>query len=138
MMVSPIPVRPVRFVFHMKHDCPICKAIDIHLAKPLETIGVAWFQRVFVSFDRGGMNFSENRLIHGGDKIQAPIIALYETGSYRIRVKYFGIPKGDDIMKGVAMLSKSIIEEISRLRNIDAERIYSSHPLLSMLREVVS
>ena len=138
MMISPVTVRPVRFVFHIKHDCPICKTIDTHLAKPLETIGVAWFQRVYISFDRGGMSFSENRLIHGGDKIQAPIIALYETGSYRVRVKYFGIPKGDDILRGVALLSRSIIEEISRLRNIDPEKIYSSHPLLKRLREVVS
>ncbi len=136
-MIKTFFVRPVRFVFHMRYDCPVCKAVENYVVKPLEVVGIAWFERVIATMDRGGINYSENKLIHGGREIKTPLIALYETGSPRIRVKYFSVPKSEDRLLGVALMAKSLIKEISRLRNIDENAIFDSHPALRELREVV-
>lgn len=132
-MLSQLPVRPVEFQFHMRHDCPWCKMIETYVARPLEAIGVARFQRILINKDLGGEAFAENRLINRGKKVKAPLIILYETGNPHIRVKYFGLPKEGTEMESIAELLKALMREIERLRGVKVERMIDAHPLIRMI-----
>lgn len=135
-MISEILVRPVEFQFHMRHDCPWCRAVEIYIARPLESIGVARFQRILIDRDFGGEAFAENRLVHG-NKVKAPMIVLYETGDPHVRAKYFVVPKEGTRMEAIAELLKALLREIERLRGVKRDRIINAHPLLRMVMEVV-
>jgi phage FluMu protein Com len=124
--------RPVQFEYHYDIYCPYCRTVDIFVIKPLEATGIAKFKKCLIEYDVVAR--SENLFFNEGKKTSVPLIILREELS-NARVKYFALERTTSTLRAASSLAKSLLEEISRIRNVSYDSLKDLNPLLKKLIE---